>query len=54
MEISESNNKKILILGYKDEIIDKCVEFEDILQYANDPELKYEIDDYFTHQLFSH
>ena len=54
MEISESNNKKILILGYKDEIIDKCVEFEDILQYANDPELKYEIDDCFTHRLFSH
>ena len=54
IEISEINNKKIIILGYKDEIIDKCIEFEDILRYANDPELKYEIDDCFTHRLFSH
>jgi hypothetical protein len=54
VEYSGNDNEKVVILGYKDEIIDKCINFEDILRVANDPELKDEIDDCFTHRLFSH
>ncbi len=54
MEYSESDDKKVIILGYKDEIIDKYVDFEDFLRYANDPQLKDEIANCFNHKLFSH
>ncbi|MFW9952233.1 MAG: hypothetical protein ACFFKA_19100 [Candidatus Thorarchaeota archaeon] len=54
MEFSETDDKKVIIIGYKDESIDKCIDFEHILRYANDPELKDEIDKCFTHRLFSH
>jgi len=54
MERSENKDKKVIILGYKDEIINKCIDFEDILRFANDPELKDDIDDCFSHRLFSH
>jgi len=52
--IENDNDEKIVVLGYKDEAIDKCTDYEDILRYIQDPELKEEIDDCFTHRLFSH
>ena len=54
LDIIENDKAKIVVLGYKDESIDNCTSYEDILRYIADPELKEDIDDCFTHRLFSH
>lgn len=54
VDVIENEKEKILVLGYKDEVIDKCTNLEDIIGYIMDPELKEERDDCLMHRLFSH
>jgi len=54
MDIIKKDKEKVVVLGYKDEVIDRCTDHENILRYIIDPDLKEDIDDCLTHRLFSH
>lgn len=46
--------EKVVVMGYKDEALNYCVEPDDIMVYLRDSELKQEIDDCLSHNLFLH
>lgn len=54
MDITEKEKETLIELGFKDETINKCINFEDLLRQAMDPELKEKVKDCFSHRLFSH
>ena len=46
--------ERVVVMGYKDEALNYCVEPDDIMVYLQDSKLKQEIDNCLSHKLFLH